>query len=95
MKDLALKIVSSPAVRKAFIGLVLAIAAAAGLSLGGCGAAGNPARFAEAQCAARILAANAGKDPEQLTVAEVRALVAEFKACQAPAEAADAGADAR
>jgi hypothetical protein len=36
MKELALKIVRSPAVRKAVIGLLLAVAAAAGFNLAGC-----------------------------------------------------------
>lgn len=48
--DLLRKIVASPTVRKALVGLVLAVLAAAGVSLGtGCGAASLPPAVAKAQ----------------------------------------------
>jgi hypothetical protein len=95
MKELLVKVVKSPAVRKAAVGLVLAIAAALGVGgLGGCGGALSvPPEAAQAVNAALcIRAALDGVDPEALSLNAARALAAQLKACEhGPSEAPDAG----
>jgi hypothetical protein len=50
MKDVLLRVIGNSAVRKALIALVLAVAAAAGLSFGtGCGGSNLPPEVAEAK----------------------------------------------
>jgi hypothetical protein len=99
MKDLALKIFRSPAVRKAFLALLVAVGAALGYNAStGC----SPAQVAQANTA--ISQANCAKaiaddfdllnHPELASVEDAPAIAARLKACFAPkAPAADAGAE--
>lgn len=97
LKDLGLKVVKSPAVRKAVVGLVLAIAAALGVSLGtGCnGSMALPPEAAKAVSVALCVKAelDAAGDPEELTLGAARELADRLKACAepAPAPVGDAG----
>jgi hypothetical protein len=91
VKDSVLKVVKSPAVRKAVVALVLAVLTALGISVGaGCGGAQLPARAAQAECVLGVLR-DVG-DPNALTLGQARQLAADLKACE-PAPAGDAGAE--
>jgi len=91
-KDSVLKVVKSPAVRKAVVSLVLAIAAALGVSLGtGCAGVQLPARAAQAECVLGVL--NEVGDPNALTLGQARQLAADLKACEPAPEPGDAGAE--
>ena len=74
MKDVLLRIVSNSAVRKAFLALVLAALAAAGVSLGtGCGGQAIPPAVAKAA--------------ERLTVDAINRASEAFLACSASPDA--------
>lgn len=92
-KDSALKVVKSPAVRKAFIALILTILGALGVSFGsGCSGAVQvpalPPEAAQAVAAALCVKSEleAAGDPEALTLADARELAKRLAACREPAE---------
>jgi hypothetical protein len=90
-KDSVLKVVKSPAVQKAVVAVVLAVAAALGISLSaGCAGARLPARAAQAECVLGVL--NAVGDPNALTLGQARQLAADLKSCE-PASVNDAGSE--
>jgi hypothetical protein len=98
LKNSALKVVSSPGVRKAAIVLVLAVLGALGFNVSvGCGAVAVPALPPEVSqaveagnCAHDLLK---GVDPEALSIAQARELAKALKACAKPAPSSDAGAE--
>lgn len=99
MRDVFTKIVTNPAVRKAFLAFVLAVLAAAGYGAFGTGC--TPAQLDAARDASRAVDALQCVDealrrydvlthPEQTTVEDASALAAELKRCRP--SIADAGA---
>jgi hypothetical protein len=103
MKEFALKIFRNPAVRKAFLALCLAIAAAAGLNFAGC----TPAQLqradsalgeaeqaiAQARCAREAAESfDLLSHPELAAIDEAPAIAAKLQACFKPANPSDAGA---
>lgn len=93
MKEFLLKTVRNPGVRKAVVALVVAVAAALGLSAStGCAALQSDPRVAQARCVVDVL--DGVGDPEALTLGQARELAAALKACGVPAEpVGDAGTE--
>lgn len=91
MKAFFQKLFTNAGVRKALIALVVALAAAVGISEAtGCAALQADPRVAQATCVARALD---GVNPETLTLGQARELAAALQACREPVPAADAGTE--